>query len=115
VIVLDIPRATPSLNATRYKHWRVAQREKELWHQEVRVARMQGGYHGVKPPQKARVTIERYGPRTLDVDNFIAGLKGLLDALRRENLIRDDTADCLELVPRQFRGSPRTVVTVEAA
>lgn len=114
MIILDIPRATPSLNATRYRHWRVAHAEKQLWRTEIRVARLNAGCRDPKPPQRARVTIERYGC-TLDVDNFVGGLKAIIDSLRYEKLICDDNADSLELVPRQFAGKPRTVITVEAA
>jgi hypothetical protein len=114
MIVLDIPRATPSLNATRWKHWRVAYREKQLWRTEVRVARIQAGYCNVQAPRRARVTIERYG-RALDPDNFVGGLKSLIDSLKQEGLIADDTPEHIELVPRQFKGKPRTVITVEGA
>lgn len=115
MIVLDIPRATPSLNATRWKHWRITHREKQLWRQEVRYARLQAGYRIAPPPARAKVTIERYGHRALDVDNFVGGLKSVIDSLRQEGLIVDDTAEHLELVPRQFAGTPRTVITIEAA
>lgn len=112
MIVLDIPRATPSRNATFHKHWRAAYREKQLWQQEIRIARLRAGCFDPKPPSRARVTIERYG-RALDEDNFVGGLKSILDSLRYEKLIVDDTSEALELVPRQLRGRPRTVITVE--
>lgn len=114
MIILDIPRATPSLNATRWCHWRVAQREKQLWHQEIRIARLKAGCFSPNPLARAKVTIERYG-RSLDVDNFVGGLKAVIDSLKHEHLIADDSAAHLELVPRQFKGRPRTVITVEAA
>ena len=113
MIVLDIPRATPSLNATRWKHWRVAYREKQLWQQEVRAARLKAGHYRPVAPRRARVTVERYG-RELDPDNFVGGLKSILDSLRLEGLIADDNPNSLELVPRQFAGKPRTVITVES-
>jgi len=113
MIILDIPRATPSQNATRWKHWRVAHREKKLWREEIHYACKQAGYRPQPPPQRARVTIERYG-RALDPDNFVGGLKAVIDSLRDEGLIADDTCQTLELVPRQFRGKPRTVITVES-
>jgi Holliday junction resolvase RusA-like endonuclease len=112
VIVLDIPRATPSMNATRWKHWRVAHREKHLWQLEIRVARIRAGCFDPKPPQRAKVTIERHG-RVLDEDNFVGGLKSVIDSLRHEKLIQDDTAAHMELVPRQISGKPRTIITVE--
>lgn len=113
MIVLDIPRASPSLNDTRRKHWRVVYREKKLWSEEIHYALIQVRHRGGLVPNRARVTVERYG-RLLDVDNFVGGLKPIIDSLRREGLIADDTAEHLELVPRQFKGKPRTVITVEA-
>lgn len=115
-IVLDVPRATPSMNATRWKHWRVAYREKKLWRTEIHYA-LKAAMKGrpVNPaPARARVTIERYG-RALDPDNFVGGLKAVLDSLREEGLILNDTPKALELVPMQFPGAPRTVITVEEA
>lgn len=113
MIVLDIPRATPSLNATRWKHWRVAHREKKLWRVEINLARKQAGYPEPTPAPRARVTIERYG-RQLDPDNFVGGLKSVIDSMREEGLISNDTPEALELVTKQFRGRPRTIITVEA-
>lgn len=113
-VVLDIPRASPSMNATRWRHWRVAYREKKLWQLEVRVARLKARNVPDTPPKRARVTIERYG-RALDPDNFVGGLKSVIDSLRNEGLIADDTNDTLELVSKQFPGRPRTVITVEPA
>lgn len=110
-VILDIPRATPSMNATRWKHWRVAYREKKLWRQEIHVARLQARDVPAVPPARARVTIERYG-RRLDPDNFIGGLKAVIDCLRNEGLITEDTEEALELVPKQLRGAPRTVITI---
>jgi hypothetical protein len=115
MIILDIPRSTPSLNATRWKHWRVAYREKQLWRQEINLARIKAGCIAPVPPGRARVTVERYGARSLDPDNFVGGLKSVIDSLRAENLITDDTNDALELVPIQFKGPPRTIIRIEPA
>lgn len=75
---------------------------------------MKAGYSEPVPPLRARVTIERYG-RRLDKDNFIGGLKSILDSLRYERLITDDDEDALELVANQFPGKPRTLITIEPA
>lgn len=119
MIVLEIPRATPSLNATRWRHWRVAHREKSLWLQEVHFALCQYmntvGRYELETPDRARLTIERHGQRLLDQDNLIGGFKSLIDALKVSRLIIDDDPAHLELVPRQMKGTPRTVITVEAA
>jgi Holliday junction resolvase RusA-like endonuclease len=102
------------MNATRWKHWRVAYREKQLWRQEIRVARLQAGCTRPVPPVRARVTVERFG-RPLDPDNFVGGLKSVIDCLKEERLISDDTPETLELIPKQVLGRPRTIITVESA
>lgn len=117
MITLEIPRATPSMNATHHKHWRVMFRQKQLWKQEVWAARRQLPFdeQQTPPPKRAKVTIERYSARSLDIDNYVGGLKSCIDALKAECLIVDDDAEHLELVAIQYRGSPRTVIRIEAA
>jgi Holliday junction resolvase RusA-like endonuclease len=114
MIVLDIPRATPSMNATHHKHWRVMHQQKKLWAQEIWLATGLGHRLPQKAPTRAKVTLVRYG-RRLDVDNFMGGLKSVLDGLKAEGLIADDDAEHLELVATQEKGVPRTLITIEAA
>lgn len=114
MITLDIPRATPSMNVTHHKHWRVMHQQKKLWAQEIWVAAAQGHRVPEKAPERAKVTVTRYG-RLLDPDNFIGGLKSVLDGLKAEGLILDDNAKHLELIATQQKGAPRTVITIEAA
>jgi hypothetical protein len=114
VITLDIPMATPSLNETRYKHWTAYARQKKLWRRQIWAARVATAQRFAVTPQRAKVTIERHG-KLLDVDNFLGGLKPIIDALKGESLIQDDSPKHLQLVTTQFEGAPRTVITVEAA
>jgi len=113
VITLDIPRATPSQNATHHKHWRACYDQRKLWEHEIWIARVKVCPSPVEPPQKARVTLTRYG-RMLDVTNFIGGLKAPIDALKLQGLIVDDDEKHLELIATQEKGSPRTVIVIEA-
>lgn len=113
MIILEIPRATPSRNATFHKHWLASYREKKLWAWEVRLAL--SGRRPMAFTGRARVTIERRSRRLLDPDNLVGGFKSLLDALKAERIIADDSAAHIDLVPKQTKGEPRTVVTVEAA
>lgn len=117
MITLSIPRATPSMNVTHHKHWRVMYAQKRLWQQEVWAARVQATYTCITycAPKKAKVTIERYSQRSLDVDNYLGGLKSVIDALKSERLILDDNAEHLELVAIQRKGTPCTVIRIEAA
>lgn len=112
MIELVIPRATPSLNQTQYKHWSVYRRLKMLWRKEIWAARIQTKAKFVIPPARARVKITRSG-RLLDHDNYIGGLKCILDCLRTDGLIRDDNAEHLELIATQQVGEPKTIIQIE--
>lgn len=115
MITLEIPRATPSMNSTHHKHWRVMYAQKKLWQQEVWAARVQACGATYETVDRAKVTIERYSQRSLDVDNYLGGLKSVIDALKSERLILDDNAERLELIATQHKGTPRTVIRIEAA
>lgn len=117
MIVLKIPVPTPSLNKTRYRHWSAYYAQKKAWREEIWAAKARF-YPGqaITPPSRAKVRIERYGKQMLDHDNFIGGLKPVIDALKLHALITDDSPDRLELDAQQFVGLPaHTVITVEAA
>lgn len=114
MIVLEIPRATPSMNATHHKHWRAMYAQKKLWEQEIWAAHIQSRMEIYEIPERAKVTVERYG-RMLDVDNFLGGLKSVIDGLKSNGLIVDDNAEHLELIATQYKGAPHTVIRIEAA
>jgi hypothetical protein len=115
MIQLEIPRATPSMNATHHKHWRVMYAQKKLWEQEIWAAGVQARECAIYlVPIRSKVTIERYG-RMLDADNFVGGLKSVIDGLKSNGFIVDDAPEHLELVATQHKGTPRTVIRIEAA
>lgn len=116
MITLNIPRATPSQNATHHKHWRACFDQRKLWEHEIWVAKLQflGGRGLPDPPLRARVTLTRYG-RRLDVTNFMGGLKAPIDALKLQGLIVDDDEKHLELIATQEKGTPRTVIVITDA
>lgn len=113
--VLQLPEPTPSRNQFHHKHWRVEHTAKKRWGKMIAIAAM----HARTLPAigKRRVRVDRYGMRRLDEDNFIGGLKGILDSMRELGLLVDDNAASLELLCRQLRPEPRqkpfTVITIE--
>lgn len=113
MITLDIPRSTPSQNEVHHKHWKASFDQRKLWEHEIWCARVRACPSPVEPPQRARVTLTRYG-RILDVTNFFGGLKGPIDALKLQGLIVDDDEAHMELVAKQIKGVPRTVIVIEA-
>jgi hypothetical protein len=117
MIVLTIDEPTPSVNYAHGHHWSRKLKLRKRWAWLVKAAMLNAGLH--TPPRfaRARLTIERYGPRSLDSDNFRAGTKWLQDSLVAEGIITDDTPAVIgEPVLRQFVGKERkTIVRVEAA
>lgn len=116
-LVLDIPWPTPSLNDFAHKGSRWAYRTtKTRWLRRITDAwldvRATAGRRDIWPTPpvlKVRVTIERYGrtANALDADNFLGGLKPVLDALRELRLIADDRALAIDLVGAQLKNPYR--------
>jgi len=108
-VKFEIPFATPSNNAVMRMH----HRERTRRHQEYAWQ--------LKPVQSPRfdkcfVTVIRHGSRSLDWDNMGGGLKFLLDAMVKNNLIADDSPKCiLSLSLHQHkckRADEKTVVEI---
>lgn len=115
MIELEIPRATPSINALFGQHWAKRARQKDEWHWLVKQARLDAKVFVNETPARAKVTITRYGPRMLDDDNCWGGAKLLIDCLVRERLIENDTPNHIELIVKQHVSKPsRTIVQIEA-
>lgn len=117
MIVLDIPESTPSVNPSRGVHWSKTHRQRARWGWLVKAARLDAKlFTNLIPLAKARVTIERWGPKALDHDNYVAGAKQLLDSLVREGFIADDKPACIgQPSYLQHIGQHRTLVRIEPA
>lgn len=117
MIVLLFDEPTPSINVHYGHHWSKKHALRQKWHWLVkRELRRQQIWI---PPKwaKAKIRIERYGPRILDADNCRGGMKALLDSLVHEEIILDDKPAVIgEPEIKQFAGKERgTKVYVEAA
>jgi len=117
MIVLNFDEATPSINVHYGHHWSKKHKLRMRWHWLVKaeVRRQQISI----PPKwaKAKICIERHGPRLLDSDNCRAGMKPLIDALVREEIILDDNPNVIgePEVKQIVSKERRTRVYVEAA
>lgn len=117
MIVLVFDEPTPSINVHHGHHWskKSALRQRWKWLVKAEIRRQQLWF----PPKwaKAKIRIERYGPRLLDADNARAGTKPLIDSLVQEGIITDDNPNVIgEPELKQIVGKERgTRVYVEAA
>lgn len=119
-LTLRIPRELVSPNKWNGRHWRVKHRISQEWEQEISLAMIERMNKRGKPsgmdifgafvgPRKwlgvevgrvrVEVTRETPGQRNFirDDDNLRFCVKPLLDALRRQGYIRDDSRKWIEL------------------
>lgn len=113
MIELVIPRLLPSRNAADKMHWRGRHAMRKLWTQEIWAALAQQWYHA-GPFERAHVSIERRGLRTLDRDNLVASVKPVLDSLKANRVIVDDSPKHLELTVTQTRGTPQLTICIQS-
>lgn len=118
MIKITLPTATPSQNTYQRWHWSRQARYKESTQMIIR-ARLaeQGVFCRERPQHKTLVVITRYSSGRLDRGNFIGGCKPVLDALRDELVIHDDSEQWLEDQYVQLptrRGGARTEIVIEA-
>jgi len=105
-------KETPSLNVTKRWHWGKTRTERNSWRNEFLIEIPDDA----TPIEKARITVTSFRGRTLDHDNFVGGLKVLIDGLRDTQLIKNDSKKWLEHGEhRQVidKSNPCTVVVIE--
>lgn len=116
MITLTIPEASPSLNEHKWKHWSHHLRLRKHWSMLVLVAKVEARVSMDTPLDRVTVKITREGHRKLDTDNFVGGLKCLIDSLREQRLIVDDSPDHMTLTTEQRQipksSYPRTLVEI---
>lgn len=98
-----MPRLTPSLNKLIRLHWRERQKLQQAWDWEVKVAMRETYQEITFDHPKRNVRIISYRKRISDEDNFVGGLKPLIDALVHNHLLVDDSNKFMTLDPRQER------------
>lgn len=113
MIELVIPRLLPSRNVADKMHWSGRHRLRKLWTQEIGWALAQQQYRA-GPFDPAHVSIERRSPGELDPDNLTGSIKPVLDSLKANGVIVDDTPQHLELTVTQSKGSPQLTIRIQA-
>lgn len=118
MINLVIPEASPSLNIMRGKHWSHHYSLRKHWSMLVLVAKSEAHVRLVEPVERAAVNIVREGFKLLDTDNFVGGLKCVIDSLREQRLIVDDSPAHMTLTTAQIlipkKSYPRTLVEIKS-
>lgn len=101
---LRIPYPTPSQNTYTRWHWSEKSKSVNVLRMLIRQQLNNIGMFSVsRPGVRMRIEIHRYSPGELDRGNFIGGCKPLIDALRYEGVIRDDTERWLDDVYLQHK------------
>lgn len=116
ILRLTLPFASPSQNELDRWHWTKKRKLRDqcrlLIASQMRIA----GIAPDAPPQEKRaVQVIRQGRKTLDYGNLVGGFKPILDALRLEYLLYDDSPQWVEdkytqVLSRQPHGA--TIITV---
>jgi hypothetical protein len=114
--ILRLPIVTPSGNETIRQHWAARSEHKSAmgW---MLASCLNGQPKIPFASGKRRLTIERHGKRSLDMDNLASGCKSLIDCIKERRLILDDSPEVCEMVFRQVTVSKceptYTLVTLE--
>lgn len=113
MITLCLEAATPSLNAMNKMHWARRHRLRGQWQWLVKAAVLNDKVT-VKTIPNAKVTIERYGAKKLDHDNFVGGAKQLIDSLVQEGFLVDDSPSHVSIrYVQHIDKTSRTLVHIE--
>jgi len=103
MITLTLREASPSLNEHIRKHWVHHHRLARHWSMLVMEAKSAARIGQPSTPAHAELKVTRFGIRSLDTDNFVGGLKPLIDALKNHGFIADDDPAHLTLTTAQMR------------
>lgn len=120
-IKIIIKSLTPSLNKYIRTYWtkRTKLKDDLAWEVFAELREQNPNYEVITKPRKMRLNIVSYRKSFLDKDNFIGGLKPLIDAIKELKLIYDDSPEFLEDKYEQKiekkRKNQRTEITISHA
>jgi len=103
--VLKLPYPTKSNNELVRMHWAAYQRHRREMDAIMQAERRKVGLLTAVGGERRKVVITRYGPRTLDHDNLVGGVKPLIDALRGAGVIWEDDPTHIDLEVHQRKST----------
>ena len=109
-----LPIVTMSNNELIRMHFRTRTKMKEAYQWELIAVGANNLKYKVELGERRRITIISYRKQLCDPDNFMGGLKILIDSLQEMDLICDDSPKYLELIALQEVKKPyQTEITIE--
>jgi hypothetical protein len=93
-------------------HWSERRRQGKVWERLIWTERCQHHVGAFPAFLRAHVAIQRQSPKLLDVDNLHGAIKVVLDALRANLIIEDDSPEHITLKVSQLRGTAQTTIHV---
>lgn len=109
--------ATPSQN--EYQRWHWARRGKYRDVARLILRSQLGRMRLPEAPRPIRAVVRfiRVGPRAIDFDNYVGGAKPIVDALRMEKILHDDSPRWVEGIYLQETRKPphKTLIWVYPA
>ena len=110
-----LPVVTMSNNELIRTHFRTRMKMKDTYQWELIAVGANDPKYKAKFGERRRVTIISYRKQLCDPDNFMGGLKILIDSLQEMDLICDDSPKYLELIALQEVKKPyQTEITIES-
>jgi hypothetical protein len=112
---LTLFQLTPSLNRLLRMNYRKRKKMKESLAWEIKAALSEQDLEIDPGPEKRRLSVVSFRKKLLDQDNYIGGLKLLIDGLVDLELLHDDSPEFLELEKLEQRidlSNPRTEISI---
>lgn len=110
-----LPLVTMSNNELIRMHWRTRKAMKLTYMWELVAVGANDPKYKAEFGERRRLTIISYRKQLCDPDNFMGGLKILIDSLQEMDLICDDSDKYLELIALQEVKKPyQTEITIES-
>ena len=91
--IIELPISTPSLNKTIKWHWSKRSRKRKEYQFMIAGQMNKIKCRKATKEDMCRLVITTSVRRKYDYDNLVGGMKNLIDALKREGFIYDDSPD----------------------